>query len=1105
MRFSLETFDYRNPKLILSNPQRKKIGLIQDVREFNIKPYFNSISEITFKLYKETNGVKNKYYNRLVIDKLILVKGLSWFQVKKVEIKQDNDSKVQYKEITCLTAENDLIYRKIDNVVGVYSLYDITDTEHSLLHIVEQYSNWSVGHIDANLLNKWRTLNVDSEKIYNLLTTTISTSFNCVFDFDTFNKTINAYELENFGDVTNITISDKNILQSYVQESDLDKISTKIRVVGGQNSDGTQFDIRAVNPTGMDYITDFSYYMTTEWMSQSLIDSLTAYNLKYDNYKTQYSTTLSLLKQYNVDLTTLKSDLNDIESQIEAQNQVIGVSVQNHNGSVPISTDTDYTIYQNAISQLSILNGQKATKQVEISAKEMQIANTQSTLDNISVDLSMSSNFTQEQLAELDCFVKEGDSYEDSTFCATDTMAQEEILDMKLELMNNAMNELKRCSRPQYTINTTLSNLFTIQDGKDSKVSFESWKKQFVTGNLITLKFRDNYHITVRLMSMNIDCDNGADIDVIFSDKNRLDDELVQLAEIIAQADRATSAYTLKTMGYDAASKQTSSFIDFKNGTLNATYNQMVSDDNAQVSIDRYGIHIREWQEDRNDYSPYQMWLNPYRMLFSSDGFKSASSAFGLLTTPNGEKVMGINTDLFIGRIMMSENVFIENKSGTYKFDLNGFNATATLNGNTYSVGIIPNVPSSIFQILVNGSKKLYVDTVNNRLVVNGEINATSGTLGDLTVTGIITGGVFNGTTFNGATGNFTGSITATSGNIGGFTIDSTQLTAGTGNKFMRISPYSTTPGTNNYSTSVGAIDLGRTSDGLDTLIHLRSDGYARFGLNSVAGSVRFNNSVMEDGYPVIYPFYTSNFKISQNGSVFCDWIQSKTSLTLWGSTKTLIGSDSTLEVNAAKIKFILNVGETYDSFTFNGSRIITASNIGGSHAHGTLYANSNIGDNSVYFSSYGNWVSTSAGDIGTSSNVWDGAYFRTAPTITSDRNQKNSITDLEDVYRQIVLRLKPVKFKYNNGTSDRWHTGFIAQDVEDLLLELGLDSKDFAGFIKSPIYSTMNENGEFDTTSEINGYVYSLRYEEFISPTISVVQELKRELDNLKEKVGLM
>jgi hypothetical protein len=133
----------------------------------------------------------------------------------------------------------------------------------------------------------------------------------------------------------------------------------------------------------------------------------------------------------------------------------------------------------------------------------------------------------------------------------------------------------------------------------------------------------------------------------------------------------------------------------------------------------------------------------------------------------------------------------------------------------------------------------------------------------------------------------------------------------------------------------------------------------------------------------------------------------------------------------------------------------------------------------------------------------WGTAYLYTAPTITSDRNAKNTIEDLTDAYIQLILKLKPVRFKYNNGSSHRFHTGYIAQDVESILLELGLSTQEFAGLIKSPTYSKANEYGEFDTSSEITGYLYSLRYEEFISPMVALQQKTNSELQDTKIKLN--
>lgn len=61
--------------------------------------------------------------------------------------------------------------------------------------------------------------------------------------------------------------------------------------------------------------------------------------------------------------------------------------------------------------------------------------------------------------------------------------------------------------------------------------------------------------------------------------------------------------------------------------------------------------------------------------------------------------------------------------------------------------------------------------------------------------------------------------------------------------KFIRISPYSSMVGDGTFNDAYGAFDMGLSEDGLDTLVHIRSDGYIRFGLKGVYGaSVRFND-----------------------------------------------------------------------------------------------------------------------------------------------------------------------------------------------------------------------------------------------------------------------
>jgi hypothetical protein len=125
------------------------------------------------------------------------------------------------------------------------------------------------------------------------------------------------------------------------------------------------------------------------------------------------------------------------------------------------------------------------------------------------------------------------------------------------------------------------------------------------------------------------------------------------------------------------------------------------------------------------------------------------------------------------------------------------------------------------------------------------------------------------------------GSFEAVAGEIAGFIVVPEDesgdggliYTDETGSKFVRISPYSSMDGQGGFNTEFGAIDLGLASDGKNTLIHLRSDGYARFGLVSEGGvSVRFNDFLRhqatngEIGTDTI--LYSQNFQINRDGTV---------------------------------------------------------------------------------------------------------------------------------------------------------------------------------------------------------------------------------------------
>lgn len=825
------------PLLLLANPQKtyKNNGVIPYVKDLNLVKKFNNIWELTFKVYEYEDGIKNEIYDYLESKRLIEVRNIGWFQIDEFpEDFLDNDP-VPHKTVKCLSMENQLVNKRIDAINGTYSLYDVSNTEFSLLHIVHDLCGWNIGHIDSELLSLYRTFQVDTDMIYNFLTTAVSTSFDCIFQFDNYTKTISAYKFENIGETTDIIISEKNLLNKATVESFGNQIVTKILVKGNDTC-----DIRAVNPNATNYLINIDYYLTTEWMSQGLIDGWNSYKTAYNNAQSNWTSLITSLKTKNGELTILKAELVDLQSAQTAQSDVYSSILQNNGGTVPPVGSADYTIYINALNSYNSYFPLIASKQSAIATKQAEITSVHNSLDFISNNLDIGSFLTSEQITELNTFLIEGEAYQDDTFVVTETMSEEEAIQMKLELMDNGARQLAIYSHPQYTYKISAKNLFSIIDNPENVCKYEDWREQLDIGNYVTIMLREDYWVTTRIMELDIDYNNLEEIQIVLSDKTKEDTRTTQMSELLANAGRTNAALGMYKYGYGQARGQVSDVRTFLNSSLNATLNSVVNNDNQDLLIDTYGLHMRKWLPDENRFSDYQSWWLNNVLLFTDDGFQSATTAIGLLTAPDGSNYWGLNTEVLVGSLIMGERMILTNSSGNYTWDNNGMVASATVGANTYLVGINPSTPSNIFRIAVNGVNKLYVDTINNRLNIEGYINATGGTLGNLNVIGTLTGGIISGSSISGGyiTGvSISGSSFVSTGTLGS-TILTTTINNGyiTSDGFIRVI-------TSGYTCEVSANNI-TIKNPSNTLLSSYGEGAYLSGTLTVLGDALLTNAV---------------------------------------------------------------------------------------------------------------------------------------------------------------------------------------------------------------------------------------------------------------------
>jgi hypothetical protein len=116
-------------------------------------------------------------------------------------------------------------------------------------------------------------------------------------------------------------------------------------------------------------------------------------------------------------------------------------------------------------------------------------------------------------------------------------------------------------------------------------------------------------------------------------------------------------------------------------------------------------------------------------------------------------------------------------------------------------------------------------------------------------------------------------------------------------------------------------------------------------------------------------------------------------------------------------------------------------------------------------------------------SGTW---YYGDAEIATSSwRGAKFDIEKLDNRYSTLFDELRPVRFKYNNGQSDRYHTGFILDELKSAMDKSNVSTSELAAYCIS------------DEATGKGG----IRYSEFIALCVDQIQKLKRRVEELENK----
>lgn len=834
------------PIIYIAKKDKTFLGAVSIYDDLSLTFNLNAYQTASFKIYRDINGKKYEHYDDFQEDRLIMIQGISWY---KIHVETNIENTGISKSITANSLECTLCNKRLidfecntgeilydDYVKTIF--YDPTNPKGSLLHrVLNVAPSWSVGHVDATLANKQRSFDEDDIDVYSFLTGDVSEAFNCLFIFDTFNMTVSAYDLDNYGDDTNIYVSMDNLTQSMTETVDENSIITCYRVNGG---DGIY--INEVNPNSTNKIYNFEYYLPE--MEESIQNKVKLYNEKYQSLKPQYEEIMKHLGDQIGVIQELETRLPDsldskdwtkygldfLDSKVKSFKNIDEVyCAQGMNK----PNSFNYNLYQQNLEDLNNVTAEYNKRKSEVDSATDVYNSIIAERNAVQSQLDMDKWFTKDEWKTLDSYVVE-ETYSNDNYITTDNTTDTERFDIERQLFDVAWKDLSKKCRPQYQYSSTLSNVLTIPQ-------FKGFLKYFQLGNFIRMATDYDTVIKLRLISFTVDYNDTSKIDVTFSDAIRVHDIYEDASSIQAQANSAAMSFQFNKDQYDKSVNQSNFVEEMRKYGLDVAN---IPVKNQHQSWDETGMWFRQWNEQKNDFDPEQIKIINNQIVFSDDGFKSAKMAIGKIPIDkNGNTVYAVNAEAILGKLFLGEYLTLQNNSGTYKFDDDGFIAK----GGNNSVRIQPNQSGELFSIYKGNNKQFYVDSDGNvhftgdltgsSGIFSGQLKGGSINLGNGTFMVDKNGNVFanNGTfggnctfkgTLDGADGSFSGKVNASSGTIGGWNIGETSLYSGYINTSIGYMNAVLSPGGlsfdllgQNNTMIINALNIGWDSNDLCSLI----------------------------------------------------------------------------------------------------------------------------------------------------------------------------------------------------------------------------------------------------------------------------------------------
>ena len=485
--------------------------------------------DLTIPKYVMSNDFKkvlNPLYMLVRHERLITVNGKEVYIIRSI-----NNVSGNYKNITAESRE--VILKKIDlKFEDIGLMLNSSDEENDIYSLNEymyEETGWKFGNIDNKVkfqedgtTPKMRWQESVEGYWYDYLTNTVAEQFECIVIFDTYNKLVNLYDIDSFGGGVKICLSNDNYVRSLEQQTSSSDIVTRLRLVGNEG-----ITINDTNPSNVDYLENYSYFIENQEMSNELINALDKFNEVVNIRAVEWNRLIDFKNEKSKVLLDKKMDMLELISNIKYYESL----------KVAYEASNDIDNMALAMSELTKLRDKEVLFDIDITSLEDEIELLDNSINEIIVlcqkptatDMDGNPIFNEVLLNEL------------KDFTYTDTFSDDSYLDIN-DLVSVGRRILEIKCKPTSTWDIDVVD-FT------SRIIDNNFRQHFngilQLGDIIILEDSDGNEEFVFLVGYSKDF-KSSDMSLVLSNKKVDRNDLLRISDLFTDAKKTAKLLNSK-------------------------------------------------------------------------------------------------------------------------------------------------------------------------------------------------------------------------------------------------------------------------------------------------------------------------------------------------------------------------------------------------------------------------------------------------------------------------------------------------------------------------------------------------------------------------------